>query len=180
VRTRECPALVRTREPQPCVPGSPNDGPRGGHSCSVRQQGLPSARRSTAFSPSWSAGLEKLVRTRECVPGSKPKWTREKKNLPPPGAANPPPPPRPPPTLGRLLSEAGGPEGPPGERKRGGPPSSPGTFADAQTRRPPPLRPSPPRWPASPSVPQIPLSGPPRRRAWVGNLGEEGLTLSRS
>ena len=103
-------------------------------------------------------------------------YDMEKKKSPPPRRRQPPPP-RPSPPLG--TPPFGGREArrPPAERKRGGYPSSPGTFADAQTRRPPPPRPSSPRSPASP---EIPLLGPPRRRAQVGNLGEEGLTLSRS
>ena len=106
--------------------------------------------------------------------------TWRKKNLRPPAPPTPAaaaaisPPLGTPPFGGREARR------PPAERKRGGYPSSPGTFADAQTRRPPPPRPSSPRSPASPEIPQIPLLGPPRRRAQVGNLGEEGLTLSRS
>ena len=94
-----------------------------------------------------------------------------------PGALGPPPTP----PFGGLPPCGGG---PPGEahRGRGG-----GRHLDPSTVMVPRPKASPdsptiPRCPQSPhaTVTRIPLLGPPDRRAQVGNLGEEGLTLSRS
>jgi len=176
-------APVRTRQ---CPPCSPKDGPRGLYAPPLLSTTFSQAKGHIRQAIHGFLGslvgkaraAESWVRTLQ--------WTHEdmeKKNLHPPRRRQPTPPPRPPP-LGRLLSEAEGPRRPPVERKRGGCPSSPGTFADAQTRRPPPPAPRVPRSPARAldpaKVTRIPLLGPPRRRAQVGNLGEEGLTLSRS
>ena len=116
--------------------------------------------RSTAHGP-----MEQSVRTRQQLVRTRQQTEHTNtggKKSPRPRRRQPPSP-RPP--LGTPPFGGRGSRRPPGERKRGGPPSSPGTFSGAQTRRPPPLRPSSPRSPASPGVPPIPLLGPPVRRA---------------
>ena len=72
--------------------------------------------------------------------------------------------------------------GPPGEAPRGraqGRRLEPGTKYVPGTKA-SPRSPHAPQSPRNQQSPRIPLLGPPVRRAQVGNLGEEGLTLSRS
>ena len=95
----------------------------------------------------------------------------------PPGRAPRPSPPRP---LSGAYPHAGvEPPGrpPAGEPKEGASSQAPNMCL---ARRPPPGSPTLPQSPRNQQSPRIPLLGPPVRRAQVGNLGEEGLTLSRS
>ena len=132
--------------------------------------------RSTAHGP-----MEQSVRTRQQLVRTRQQTehtnTGGKKNLPAPGAANPPPP-RPP--LGTPPFGGRGPEGPRGSARGEVPPRAQAPFQVPRPEGLPPCVPRPPGGPHPPVSHRFPswvlLFGEPQ----VGNLGEEGLTLSRS